>query len=119
MGEVEKDRIFNMWLSQKIKRDPEAKKTLKKISKLISDYSDATEITQQKFWSIDIGKFLRPRTIPYFVIFLITLGIGAWLFYSGRLKIENLQQWSELSLRISVPILVLGITLCVLATRWV
>lgn len=100
-----------MWISQKIKKDPEAKKTLKYISRLISDYSDATKITKQQFWSIDIGKGFRPRASIYFLAVFITMAIGSLLFYLYKINIEIFQDWVKLSLTISVPILVLGITL--------
>jgi len=100
-----------MWISQKIKKDSEAKKTLREISKLIRDYSDAAKITKQKFWSAEIGRFLRPRAIPYIVAFIITGIIGAGLFYVCKVKMSDLQDWVKISLRISGPILILGITL--------
>jgi hypothetical protein len=100
-----------MWLSQKIKEDPEAKKTLKEISKLIREYSDATKITKQKFWSMDVGMFFRPRTFAYFITVLIAMAIEASLFYIAKFELSFFQKLVESSMLISVQILVVGISL--------
>ncbi len=100
-----------MWLSQKIKKDPEAKKTLKEISKLIREYSDATKITKPKFWSMDIGRFLRPKTLAYFITVGIAMVIEASLFYIAKFELPFFQGLVESSMLISVQILVVGISL--------
>ena len=100
-----------MWLSQKINKDPETKKTLRELAKLIKGYSDATEITRQKFWSIDIGRFFRPRTAAYFGI-IATMAV---LFYIVKFELPDFQELVKSSLLISVPIFVLGITLSTVA----
>ena len=77
-----------MWLSQKINKDPEAKKTLRELTKLIKAYSDAPKITRQKFWSIDIGKAFRPRTAAYFGI-ITTMAV---LFYIAKFELSDFQR---------------------------
>ena len=110
-------KVHDMWLSKKIEKDPETKRTLKEISKLITDYSDATKITKQKFWSIqnfrhiDIGRCFRPRAITYIIALFITMVTATLLFYLGIADFQHLVDLSKFALSISVPILVLGITL--------
>ena len=98
-----------MWLSQKIKKDTE--EALKDISKSIKKYSDATRITKTKFRSIDIGTAFRPKKWTYFTAIIITATVVSLLYYMSQIAIDNLREILLLSLRISVPILVLGITL--------
>ena len=47
-----------MWLSKKIKKDPEAKIALKELSKLIHEYADATKLT--KGWYANIYRIFKP-----------------------------------------------------------
>jgi len=104
-----------MWISKKINRDPEVKKTLKEISKLIKSYSDATNIRKQKFFLIDFGRFFKPRVITYFTIISVVLIIEALLVLSGHIELPTLNIWIKLSLDISLPIFVLGIPLSAVA----
>ena len=97
-----------MWLSQKIKKDKEAKEALKDISKSIKKYSDATRITKPKFWSIDIGTAFRPKKWTYITAIIITATVVSLLYYINHVVIDNLREILLLSLRISVPILVLA-----------
>jgi len=104
-----------MWISKIINSDPEVKKTLKEISKLIKSYSDATNIRKQKFFLIDIGRLFKPRAITYFTIIFVVLIIEALLVLSGYIELSILHTWVRLSLDVSLPILVLGISLSTVA----
>ena len=105
-----------MWISRKINNDPEVKKTLQEITKLIKSYSDATYIKKEKkFFTIDIGRFFKPRLSKYFSILFSVAVIEALLFYLYDLELSVLNDWVSLSLTISVPILVLGISLSTVA----
>jgi len=105
-----------MWISQKINNDPEVKKTLTEITKLIKSYSDATYIKKgKKFLVIDIGRFFKPRLRTYLSIVFSVAIIETLLFNLYDLDLSVLNNWIRLSLTISLPILVLGISLSTVA----
>ena len=105
-----------MWISQKINNDPEVKETLHEITKLIKNYSDATNIKKEsKFFVGDIGRFFRPRFSTYLGILFSVAIIEALLFYLYDLELPVLNNWVKLSLNVSLPILVLGISLSTVA----
>ena len=105
-----------MWLSQKIKSDPEAKETLQEIAELIDDYSDATNIYKDKsFFAIDIGRLFKPKFGVYATVVLGVLSVESLLFLLAILEVSALDTWVRLSLTVSLPILVLGISLSTVA----
>lgn len=105
-----------MWISRKINNDPEVKKTLQEITKLIKSYLDATYIKKEKkFFVIDIGRFFKPRLSTYLGVVFSFAIIEALLFYLYVLELSVLNNWIRLSLDISLPILVLGISLSTVA----
>jgi len=105
-----------MWISQKINDDPEVKKTLQEITKLIKGYSDATNISKDdKFFIVDIGRLFKPRLSAYLSILFAFAIIEALLFYLYDLELSVLNNWVKLSLDVSLPILVLGISLSTVA----
>lgn len=106
-----------MWISQKIRSDPEVKKTLREITRLIKNYSDATRIEKdRKFFTSDIGGgWFQPRVSNYLIILFIFTMTELLLFWSDFIHLSILNEFVRLSLTISVPILVLGIPLATVA----
>jgi len=98
-----------MWLSKKIEKDPETKKALSELSRLIDEYSDATKLT--KGWLASIDRVFKPRPFLY----LLTIIVAASLFflanYYTKFDSKFFDDLINASLLISVPIFVLGITL--------
>ena len=105
-----------MWLSQEITNDPEVKKTLQEITRLIKDYSDATDMKKRgKLLSANIGRFFRPRLSTYFSV-LLSIAVIQYLSYElYDLGLSVFNDWVQLSRTISLPILVLGISLSTVA----
>ena len=105
-----------MWTSQKINKDLEVKKTLQEITNLIKDYSDATNIKKgKKFFIIDIGRLFKPRLSTYITILFAIAITEALLWLLGIIELSTLDTWVSLSLTVSLPILVLGISLSTVA----
>lgn len=105
-----------MWISQKINNDPEVKKTLPEITRLIKRYSDATNISKEdKFFIVDIGRLFKPRLGTYLSILFAVAIIEALLFLLNILTLPIIHTWVRLSLTVSLPILVLGISLSIVA----
>ncbi len=105
-----------MWIYQKVYKDPEVKKTLQEITKLINSYSDATKIRKKKkFFIIDIGRAFKPKLSTYLITLFAIAIIEALLFLLNVLTLPIMDQWARLSLNISLPILVLGISLSTVA----
>ena len=105
-----------MWISQKINNDPEVKKTLPEITRLIKRYSDATNISKEdKFFIVDIGRLFKPKLSTYCIILFGVLITEALLWILGSIELSTLDKWVGLSLTVSLPILVLGISLSTVA----
>jgi len=101
-----------MWLSKAIKKERETKSTFREIENLIATYSDPTNINMSdKFWVVDIGRFFKPDIGIYLIIFLSFTILNAILFLVPLLELSVLDAWTRIGITISVPILVLGITL--------
>jgi hypothetical protein len=101
-----------MWISKAIKKEQDTKPTFREIEKLIKFYSDPTNIDwTDKFWIIDIGHFLKPRTIRFFILLcLFTITNMILFLFFDILKFSVLENWTRLCISISGPILILGIT---------
>ena len=107
-----------MWISQKVNKDPEIKKTLQEINKLIKRYSDATNIYKEDklfIAKMDVRRFFKPKSYIYAIIIAGTIITEGILLSLGILKLSILNTWVSLSLNISLPILVLGISLSAVA----
>ncbi len=98
-----------MWLSKKIEKDPEAKKTLKELSKLIREYSDATKLT--KDWFSGIDRIFKPKPFLYLITIIITAALFFYTNFYTKVDLKFFDELINASLLISVPIFVLGITL--------
>jgi len=107
-----------MWLSEKIKRQEDIKGALRDLAKKINQYEDATileenEAFSKKFFSAELGRWLRPR---WWVFVLLTLGSGilgvsvCWI-----LDTEVLKGWAMMNIMIIVPVFVLGVSLSTVA----
>ena len=102
-----------MWLSKAIKKDRDTKPTFREIEKLIATYSDPTDINWGgSFWTVNISRFFKPNIIKYLIIFcLFTIANVTLFLLPPGFKLSILEDWTRLGISISVPILVLGITL--------
>lgn len=108
------------WLSSCVKKESEVKQALTELTTYIREYRDAAKPSacrgeRTKFWNYGLDWF-RPNWILFSVI-MIGCGIGGVVFahYVPGCSAEFFHNWTDLSLKITIPVFTIGISLVALA----
>lgn len=112
------------WLSSCVKEQPEVREALSDLSDNIREYKDAAKPSAYRetgggFWSPELTLF-RPGW-KLFTIISVVYGIGGVIFslfmpnFEASAWADLLSKWTDLALRITVPVFVLGISLVALS----
>lgn len=112
------------WLSSCVKEQPEVREALSDLSDNIREYEDAAKPSACRetgggFWSPELTLF-RPGW-KLFTIISVVYGIGGFIFslfmpnFEASAWADLLSKWTDLALRITVPVFVLGISLVALS----
>jgi len=112
------------WLSSCVKEQPEVREALSDLADKIREYKDAAKPSACRetgggFWKPELTLF-RPGWI-LFAIVSVGWGIGGVIFlrfmpnFEASAWADLLSKWTDLALRITVPVFVLGISLVALS----
>ncbi len=109
---------MGQWLSSYVKEQPEVREALSDLADKIREYKDAAKPTACRETG---GSFLSPELTLFrpgwklFTVIIVVYGIAGIIFSLFVPSYDKAGEWTDLALRITVPVFVIGISLVAIA----